>query len=978
MSLRRPLSAAAALAVALSLSTAPAAAADDFPFRNPSLPLDRRIDDLLGRLTLDEKISLLHQSQPAIPRLGMPYHKNGTEALHGVAWSNDDEHDWAQTFASGTVFPQAVGLASTWDPDLVKRVGSAVGDEVRGYNSVNPVVWGTQVWAPVVNLLRDPRWGRNEEGYSEDPLLTGAVSTAYGKGLEGDDPFYLKTAPVLKHYLANNNEYQRSLTSSNLPPRVKHEYDEAAFKPAISADAATGVMGSYNLVNGRPNTVNPDLDDVVRSWTSKDLYNVSDAWAPHALTDPEHYFSNETEAFAAALKAGIDSFTVDDNKPATMTALIKDGLAKGLLTEGDVDKAVRHDLSVRFRLGQFDPGGGPYAKIGKEVVDSAANRRLNREAADKALVLLKNSGRLPLDAARTRKVAVVGPLQNTLFRDWYGGRMPYQVTPLQGIKERLGAGATVTGTDALDRVALKDVKSGRYVTVTDAATPVKVSDTAPAAASEFDVTDWTDGVSTLRNAGNGKMLTGNWGTFLASSDNPDGWYVQQQFRLEKQDDGTYLLHYAGYEINESWWSLGDYVTVGADGTLGFGSKADAAHFAKEVVSRGADTAAAAVKGADAAVVVVGSNPWVAGRENHDRTGLELGEGQQDLIAAVTRANPNTVVVLEDGYPTTMSKVQDRVASLLWTTHAGAETGHALADVIFGDVDPAGRLTQTWYRSAADLPDILDYDIVKRDRTYLYFKGSPLYPFGHGLSYTTFGYQGLTATPRGDGFDVSVKVTNTGSRAGDEVVQLYTHQRTSRVKQPVRQLRAFQRVSLAPGRTTTVTFHLKTADFALWDVTRNKWTVESSAQDVLVGSSSAAIRQRTTIDVKGEKIPHRDLSATTRAIDFDDYSGVTLTDETKERGDAVAGKDGAWIAFRDVAFGRPPTGVAAGVASTSGGSIELRLGSPTGTLVATVPVGATGGPYTWATATAAVKGATGVRDLYAVFKGDLKLKDLKLT
>ncbi|MFG1877131.1 glycoside hydrolase family 3 C-terminal domain-containing protein [Sphaerisporangium sp. NPDC049003] len=985
MSLRRPLWTAAVLGLLMTLLVAPARAAEDLPFRDPSLPLNTRIDDLLGRLTLDEKISLLHQSQVAIPRLGIKYHKNGTEALHGVAWSNDDNNNWAQTFASGTVFPQAVGLASTWDPELIKKVGSATGDEVRGYNAIDPVVWGTQVWAPVANLLRDPRWGRNEEGYSEDPLLTGAMSTAYGKGLEGDDPVYLKTAPVIKHYLANNNEYQRSSTSSNLPPRVRHEYDEAAFRPAISADAVTGVMGSYNLVNGRPNTVNPDLGGLVRSWTSKDLYNVSDAWAPHGITQLNHYYDTETEGFAATLKAGIDSFTVDDNSPATMTALIKDGLSTGLLAEPDIDKAVRRALSIRLRLGQFDPDGGPYAKITKSVINSAANQKLNRETAAKAMVLLKNSARtLPLDPARTKKVAVVGPLHNILLSDWYGGKMPYKVTPLDGIKERLGAGATVTGTDALDRVAFKDVATGRYITVNDTASPVVASGTAPTAASEFDVTDWTDGVSTLRNVATGKLLTGNWGTFLANSDLPGGWFVQQQFKLEKQADGTYLIAYVGYEINEGWWSTPDpYVTIGADGTLEMGSKAQAARFSKEVVSSGAAAAAAQAKGADAAVVVVGSDPFVAGRENHDRTGLALGQSQQDLIAAVTKANPNTVVVLEDSYPTTMEKVQDKVGSLLWTTHAGAETGHALTDVLFGDVNPAGRLTQTWYKSEAGLPDILNYDITKTGHTYLYYKGSPLYSFGHGLSYTTFAYQGLklnsdTVRPDG-GVQASVKVTNTGRSAGDEVVQLYTHQRSSRVAQPVKQLRAFQRVHLQPGQTKTVTLTFKAADLALWDVTRDKWTVEKSEHDIMVGGSSTAIRQRTTLSVKGEKIPARDLSKVTRAADFDDYAGVQLVDESKASGDAVGRiGTGDWISFKDADLGKGATGFTAGVAATAAGKIEVRLDSPTGRLLGTAQVPATGGVYAYTTATTTLAKAGGVHDVYLVFTGDLRIRDFALT
>jgi beta-glucosidase len=243
----------AAALVAVLGPAAPAGATTTYPFQNPRLPLNARVDDLVRRLTLDEKVSLLHQYEPAIPRLGVPAFKTGTEALHGVAWSTDKDNGGAVVTAKGTVFPQAVGLASTWNPALIRQVGSAVGDEARGYNAIDPDVWGLQLWAPVVNLLRDPRWGRNEEGYSEDPLLTGAISTAYGSGMEGGDPDHLKAAPVLKHYLGYNNEVHRDTTSSDLRPRVLNEYDEKAFSPAISADAATGVMASTTWsTDGRP------------------------------------------------------------------------------------------------------------------------------------------------------------------------------------------------------------------------------------------------------------------------------------------------------------------------------------------------------------------------------------------------------------------------------------------------------------------------------------------------------------------------------------------------------------------------------------------------------------------------------------------------------------------------------------------------------------------------------------------------------
>src|SRR4051794_32288725 len=452
-----------AMAACAGLFWAPAGArAQGEPFRDPGLPMAQRIDDLMGRLTLDEKIAFLHQYQPAIPRLGIGVFKAGTEALHGVAWSNDFNHNGDVVTANATVFPQALGLAGTWDPALVKAIGSAVGDEARGLHAQNPTVWGLNLWAPVVILLRDPRWGRNEEGYSEDPALTSAIAIAYGTGMEGDDPTYLKTAPTLKHFLAYNNEVQRDVTSSEVPPRVLHEYDEQAFKPAIQANAATGVMASYNLVNGRPMTVSP-LNDEARTWTRRTLFNVSDAFAPYNLTGSEHYFATQPEADAAMFKAGLDSFTADNNDPRPMIAAVKQALAQGLMTVADVEAADRHALSIRFRLGGFDPGGGPYGSIGASAVNAPEHQRLARRAGDEAAVLLKNDRRaLPLDAARTRKVAVVGPLANTVYTDWYSGKPPYAVTPVQGIGER----ATVASSGGVQRIAPKDLAGGRDVTAT--------------------------------------------------------------------------------------------------------------------------------------------------------------------------------------------------------------------------------------------------------------------------------------------------------------------------------------------------------------------------------------------------------------------------------------------------------------------------------------------------------------------------------
>ncbi|MBC6465819.1 glycoside hydrolase family 3 C-terminal domain-containing protein [Actinomadura alba] len=983
-----------ALLAALGLA-APASARETYPFQNPRLSLDARVNDLLGRLTLDEKISLLHQYQPAIPRLGIAPFKTGTEALHGIAWSTDRNSTPPGNVvtATSTVFPQSVGLGATWDPALMRRVGSVVGTEARGFNAENPQVWGLQLWAPVVNLLRDPRWGRNEEGYSEDPYLTGEISTAYGRGIQGDDAKYLRAAPVLKHYLANNNEILRDRTSSSLRPRVKKEYDEPAFKAAISADAATGVMMAYNLINGRPATAHADANDVIRTWTDKELFNVTDAGGPNNLVRSQEYYSTLAEGNAATLKAGVESFTVDDTNSSPTIDSIRAALSQGLLAQSDIDTAVRRILSIRFRLGEFDPDGGPYAKITKSVVDSPEHRRLAREAAGKAAVLLKNQGgALPLDAAEDKKIAVVGPLSQTLYTDWYSGRLPYKVTPLDGVKERLGAGGTVTSSEAVDRVALKDVETGRYVTAPGGAGgPLTATATSSGASQGLDVFDWGQGVFTLRSAANGKVVGRTdyspESTFSNTQDQPNGWFVQQMFKFEDAGDGEYVIRYAGYETPNDWEGPNNYVTVRDDGTLilGAATAEHATRFAKETVSTGVDEAVKAATGADAAVVVVGSMPFINGREDHDRTDMNLAEGQQEIVKAVRRANPNTIVVLENSYPTTINWEQANVPAILWTSHAGAETGHAIADVLFGDVNPSGRLPQTWYRSASDLPDILEYDIIKADRTYQYFRGDPLYAFGHGLSYTTFAYGrprlSSGSVARNGEVTVSVDVTNTGTAAGAEVVQLYTHQKTSRDEQPLKRLRGFQRVHLQPGERRTVRMTLRAADLAHWDVTRDKWVVESAEHDLMLGASSADIRGRATLKVRGETIPPRDLGKETRAVNFDDQRGIELVDESKARGDSVGRTDaGDWIKFADADLSRAPKRFTARVAKAGAGdtSIQIRLGGPTGRLAGTVNVPSTGDPYAYRDVTAAVTGAAGRQDVYLVFGGDLRLSSFALT
>ncbi|WP_020659985.1 glycoside hydrolase family 3 protein [Amycolatopsis benzoatilytica] len=968
-------------ATALLVATPLPAVAASLPFRDPSLPLNTRIDDLVARLTLDEKISLLHQYEPAIPRLGIGVFKTGTEALHGVAWSTDYDNNGAVVSAKGTVFPQALGLASTWDPALIKQVGAAVGQEARGYHAQNPTLWGLNLWAPVVNLLRDPRWGRNEEGYSEDPYLTGQMSVAYGRGIQGDDPRYLQAAPTLKHYLAYNNEADRTTSNSSVPPKILHDYDQQAFKPALVAGAANAVMPSYNLVNGRPNTVSSDLNGVLRQWAPQDLAVVSDAGAPTNLANSEKYYGTQAEADAAALKAGLDSFTDNDTNGSITVAAVKEALAKGLLTVADVERADRHLLSLRFRLGEFDPPGrNPYANITPAMIDSPEHRALARKAADEQIVLLCNEkNALPLTTQG--KIAVVGPLSDTLYEDWYSGTMPYKVTPLQAVKERVGA---VASSEGVDRIALKNLATGKYLTASTDPAGGKLAEGAATAgpAQSFDVFDWGAGKNTLRTVANGKYLGYSGGALVNNAAQPNGWFVQQQLKLDPQPDGSYVLEYAGNEVNESWFGKNRFAVVGADGVLTIGSPdaAGATKFGRDVLSRGVDSAVAAAKGADTAVVVVGSMPFINGREADDRTSTELAPAQQALVEAVQKANKHTIVVVENSYPTTGWDTQS-APGILWTTHAGQETGHAVADVLFGDHDPSGRLTQTWYASDAGLPSILDYDIAKTGMTYQYYAGKPLYPFGYGLSYTSFRYGKPRPAQAAPGtVAVDVDVTNTGARAGTDVVQLYSSARDSRAAQPLKQLRAFERVELAPGQTKTVRLSVKTADLAFWDVTRNRSVVEAGVYDLAVGRSATDLAGSVPVHVAGERIPPRDLAQTTLAENFDGYQGVTLTDTAKTDGTSVAATAGGWVSYRDALLRPGMTAFAAKVSKADSGTarITVRLDDPVrGRVLGTAVVNSTGDKYAFTTVTAALAPAAGRHDVYLTFDGPVTVSSFAL-
>ncbi|MFD0308540.1 glycoside hydrolase family 3 C-terminal domain-containing protein [Streptomyces sp. NPDC127119] len=952
------------------------------PFRDSQLPFAKRIDDLLARLTLDERVAMLHQFGPAVQRLGIAAFRTGQEALHGVAW-----------MGPATVFPQAVGLGATWNEDLVRRVGEAVSTETRAMRSRDDRV-GLNVWAPTVNLLRHPLWGRNEEGYSEDPKLTSAIATAYTRGLRGDHPAYWRTAPVLKHWLAHNNETDRATASSSVRPRVLHEYDLRAFRETVEAGAVAGVMPAYNLVNGRPNHVSPYLAEQLRTWTDQDLLVCSDAGAPSNLVDSEHYFDTHEEATAAALLAGVDSFTDHGTDGSKIVERIQEALDQGLLTEADIDAAVRRQLSVRFRLGEFDPLLDPYADA--KDFDTPAHRALAREAAEQAIVLLKNDGGLlPLTLTREGtptgegpRIAVVGLLADECKLDWYSGTLIHRSTPLEGLYDRFGADR-VDFAEGVDRVRLKTSDGGclSVPRADDAGEEVRGAEGAldPAllagrtdlpplttddVGTELALIDWGEGVLTFRAPDGRYLSVAEDGFVRASADQPGGWVVQETFRLEPRGSregghgNGHLLRHVG---------TGRYVSVTADGVKVADENPTVLEL--EITARGEDAVAHAAASADVVLVVAGNDPHINGRETEDRTTLALPAHQRRLLDAARAANPRTALILTSSYPYAIDPTGP--AAILWTAHGGQAAGTALARVLAGDVSPAGRLPQTWYASDADLPGLLDYDVIGGRQTYLYFEGTPLFPFGHGLSYASFAYADLAARVGAESARVTFTVTNTGDTAADEVAQLYGRPVSPSVPRPRRELLAHRRVHLPAGATTELSFELPLSALEFWDVAHGTRRLEPGGYELLAGASAEDIRLSATIDPAGTPpAPRPVLERGLRAADFDDQRGTAIVDRTKRSGDAVTPADPdshqavgrtAELVYRACDFGPDARSVTVEVSGE--GTLELALDD--GPAIAHLDIAPTTGPYAHTSVTSPFA-ASGVHDLRIELRGPLRL------
>ncbi|TFD90654.1 glycoside hydrolase family 3 protein [Cryobacterium lactosi] len=829
---------------------------------------------LLDQLTVEEKLSLLHQANPAIERLGLAAFHTGTEALHGLSWLGE-----------ATQFPQAVGLAASWDLDLIRRVGEAVGTEVRGKHADSPEV-SLNVWAPVVNPLRHPLWGRNEEGYSEDSLLTGRMGCAYSWGLRGTDPVRWRTVPTLKHFLGYNNEVDRSTTNSQLRQRVLHEYELPAYRPAIEEGAAGAAMLSYNLVNGRPAHVSDLVATHLRSWVadSAELLIVSDAAAPSNLFGSEEFFDGPVAAHAAALAAGVDSFTDNDTNAEPTISALRHALADGLINIGQVDAAVLRLLTARARTGEFDTEPHPYASVTADVIGSPAHIDLARQAVAAGTVLLKNDptrGLPLLPLAPATRVAVLGPLADRVLTDWYSGSLIAPVSLSDGLADALGAsGGSVTVASGSDLIALRDPRTGRYLT-SGGATGGRVhaaSDTV-GDAQTFELTEWGHGHATLRNIASDRLVTrGPHGYLEDTATRVGGWVAQEALRLLRHDDGSVSVQHRGSGL----WLHAD---LGNGSILAVpATEATADRFGLRVLRSGLAHAAAVAAEADTVIVTVGNDPHLGGRETEDRPVLALPGHQAELVSTVADANNNVVLLVISSYPFALGAAIEKAPAIVWSSHAGEQLGHGLADVLTGAVEPTGRLAQTWWAGEADLAGVLDYDIITSRSTYLYSTAEPDFPFGHGLGYAratvpaaTLAESRLSWTGEaGPAHPVTVTVTVAGAadpgrpaRAAVATVQLYVSAPAHRLPFPRRRLAGFGRVRVAAGESAELTITLDPAALTVWDVTTGRLIVESGDYEVLVGQSAEAIEHTLVLHVDGATVAPRDPVAGFGADSFDE-------------------------------------------------------------------------------------------------------------
>ncbi len=847
------------------------------PWLDTHLPFGQRAADLVSRMTLEEKVSQMGDVAPGIPRLNIPAYNWWNEALHGVARAG-----------LATVFPQAIGMAATWDDSLVFRMATVISTEARAKHheylrhDEHQRYQGLTFWSPNINLFRDPRWGRGQETYGEDPFLTGRLAIQFIRGMQGDDPRYFRTIATVKHFAVHSGpEPARHQFDAVVSERDLRESYLPHFEAGIREGGAYSLMCAYNRVYGAPACGSSLLEDsILRVEWRFPGYIVSDCDAIDDIFRRHQVVPNAAQAAAMGVRMGTD---LDCGR--TYNNLV-DAVHQGLLSEAQIDTSVTRLFLARFRLGMFDPPDSVrWARTPFSVLDQPANRALALQAARESMVLLKNRGNvLPL-RNNIGTIAVIGPNadQWRMLLGNYNGIPADPVTPLRGIREAAAPGTRVLyarGSDLVDSFPVPDAMPSAVLQAADGRPGL---DVAYYASRTMTGDPLFRGVDTTLNA--------NWHEGAPRADmNVDDFGVRWTGTLRVPRTGSYRFTLVGtikfqlylddtlkvqsvYPTHDGEFPDPRFATtpslaleagrsyrVRVDGQESYG-EAELQLLWSPPSDQLEEDAIRVASQADVVVMFLGLTARLEGEEMRvqingfqggDRTRIDLPDVQQHLLERIVALGKPTVLVLLNGSAVAVNWAQEQVPAILDAWYPGQAAGTAIADVLFGNYNPAGRLPVTFYRDVSDLPAFDNYAMA--GRTYRFFAGTPLYPFGHGLSYTTFAYRGLRTSANtlhaNDTLTVTVDVRNTGARAGDEVVQLYVRHRGSAVERPLRDLRGFRRVTLQPGETRSVAFPLAASSLAYWDAGTHRWVVERDRIDIEVGASSADIRLRKTIAVAG--------------------------------------------------------------------------------------------------------------------------------
>lgn len=813
----------------------------NLPYMNPALPTDQRVDDLIKRMTLEEKATQLVNQARSVPRLGVPAYDWWSESLHGVAVNGTTE------------FPEPIGLGATFDPATIHQMAIAISTEGRikhaqdvraGHSNIFE---GLDFWAPNINIFRDPRWGRGQETYGEDPFLTGRMGVAFVTGMQGDDPKYYRVISTPKHFAVHSGpEPTRHFADVDVSKHDEVDTYLPAFRAAVTEGKAGSVMCSYNAINGQPGCANEFLlqKNLRGNWGFQG-YVVSDCGAVTDIFNGHHYKPSQAQASGISLRRGMDNECADffakvaddhDYKPYV------DAVKQGYLNESEIDTALRRLFTARMKLGMFDPPEMvPYSKIDEKELDSAEHRELARKLANESMVLLKNDGVLPLKSGAL-KIAVVGPLadQTKVLLGNYNGVPTHTVSVMEGLKAEFPSATInyVPGTQFLRSdgtpvpASLLTTPDGKPGLREDFATgDLMGGRPTPLTSRVIAKPDYTGESLPKETEGKNPLLV-SWSGFLTPTETGE-------YNLGVLADGFAMLSADGKQLALEYQTSGPEPKMGRI-HLEKGKKVEikvqysAASFGSSsapkpkleliwspVDMRPSPAAVTAAKNADVVVAVVGITSQLEGEEmpvseegflGGDRTSLNLPRPEEDLLESVAAAGKPLVVVLMNGSALGVNWANDHANAIVEAWYSGEEGGAAVAETLSGKNNPGGRLPVTFYKDVTQLPHFEDYSM--KGRTYRYFEGTPLYPFGYGLSYTSFSYSNLklpTAPIKaGDPLTAEVTVTNNGAKAGDEVAQLYLS--FPDVKgAPIRALRGFQRVHLEAGASQTVKFDLRPRD-----------------------------------------------------------------------------------------------------------------------------------------------------------------------